>query len=358
MLTFVIPTHNRPSHLEVCVRSIADQATASVQIVILDDVSANDTVQVIAKLCAEYPFVTSHRMAEHIDYSHVFRSMFQISPNSDWVWTFGDDDKLEPGALAFMLDHLTNLPPECDFLHVAEKSRASGMNAIFNGAVMDVFCELGWIEMTGFITGNITRGRVLYEAGQSQHWRTYSKTAFVHSCALLERLRNSHMQFVDIPLIDVQDEKQTTETLERWKANNIPARYMYLSQAVEAMFEAGILTQKLPEKFFRYIGYHIWDRFITFFLADYLNQGVVWHEDWAMHIKRFADFLLDDGAAARVRADTDGARAMVTLDAALKGNRDMLNQQLNALLDARNAMPYPQGFIEAEKVGRIEIATA
>lgn len=356
LLTFVIPTRNRPDNLQVAVRSIADQVGSldSVRIIVLDDSEGArneaETRASIDRLCADYPLVSAQRVTPHVDYADTFRHMFMAAPDSDWVWTFGDDDRLQPGALDFIVKRLEGLPPEIAFLHVAERRRASGANAVFNGRTLDVFCSLGWIEMTGFITGNVTRGRLLYEAAQSPLWRTYAKSAFVQSCALLERLKDEQMQFVDIPLIDTQDDQQTESTLENWRIDHISERYMYLSQAIEMMFETGILTQKLPEKFFRYIRYHMWDRFITYFLADYINDGAVWHEDWGMHIKRFADFLQDDAAAAAIRADVDQARALVTLHAALKGNADFVKNQLQALFDARNKGDYPQQFVTVEKV--------
>lgn len=289
-------------------------------------------------------------LTAHVDYSNTFREMFRECPDADWVWTFGDDDMLCNGALDFMLDRLANAPPELSFIHVAERQRISGQKGVAHGKLIDLCCNFGWIEMTGFITGNITRGPLLAKAADTPNWQTYAKSAFVHSCALLEALHAHDAQFIDLPLIDTQALQQTDETAARWAADNIGARYMYVAPAIEAMFEQGILRAKLPVTFFRYLTHHIWDRFITFYLSDYLTQSRMWHDDWAVYIKLFADFLHDEEEAGRIRQDVDTARSMVMLHAALKANNEMLAEQMQSMLDRRNVMPYPYSFVKpAEK---------
>lgn len=347
MLTFLIPTRNRPAQLEVAVRSIADQVrTTNVEIIVLDDVSEEPTQEVLSKLKADFPFVSSERMPVHKDYSDTFRRLFWLGEFKDWCWTFGDDDKLQKGALKFMLERLEAAPEELSFIHVAEQRRISGRNDTYTGRLIDLCRNFGWIEMTGFITGNICRGKYLHQAANSRLWPTYAKTAFVQSCALLEVLHDEQAQFLDLPLIDTQAAEQTTETGERWAADRISYRYMLLSWALEAMYDYGILTEKMPPKFFRYLTYHLWDRYITFYIADYINEGRIWQDDWAVHISKFADFVDDEEVANQIRSDVDTARNMVTVHAATTLQNNVITANLHTMLERRNTMPYPYSFLE------------
>ncbi len=225
-LTFVIPTYNRPEHLERCVTSIASQVMPEdegrVKLIILDDCS--DYWDHVAALAAKYPFAEARQRTKHGDYSDAFRDMMLAAPSSEWVWTFGDDDLLQPNALSFMLERLPHHSKQ-DFLHIAEAKRASGTNNIHSASsLFDLANTFGWIEMTGFITGNITRGHLLAKAAESKHWPKYAKCSFVQSCALLEALRDRPCAFLDIPLITSQEMEQTEETMQNWKEQNIAGR--------------------------------------------------------------------------------------------------------------------------------------
>ena len=97
-----------------------------VRIHILDDCSDDETKHVIESLKREYPFISSECTESHGDYSDAFKRMYQICGDSEWVWTFGDDDELLPGALEWMLEHLRTVPIDVQFMHVTELKRFSG----------------------------------------------------------------------------------------------------------------------------------------------------------------------------------------------------------------------------------------
>lgn len=322
-LTFVIPTNNRPKELDICVRSIATQIRSEmdVNIIILDDGSATETHEVCDVLTGFYPFIEARHLEKHKDYSDIFRTMFRASPESEWVWTFGDDDKLQPRALEFMLKQLDERP-DAKFFHIAEVSRASGAQGAFVGTLLDLCRNFGWIDMTGFITGNITRGDWLHKASETPRWKEYARNSFVQSCALLECLKDEPAVFLDLPLIDTQNRDMTQDTINRWAKNRIAARYQYLSLAVERMFDDGILTAKLPAKFFRYLSYHMWDRFLTYMPSDYIDKGQMWSEDSWGNVARFAQFIEEEDIAKRIVQDVEAARGLITLHYYQKQNLD------------------------------------
>lgn len=352
MLTFVIPTNNRAKELEVCIRSIADQIMqfpTEANIIVIDDGCTDNTPELVEQLGEQYGCITYCRYDKHKDYSDVFRTMFCIAAKSDWVWTFGDDDQLQKGALKFILAQLkaedTHEQPAV-FFHIAEAARASGRSGAFRGAMMDIAQNFGLIEMTGFITGNICRGYMLAEAAETPRWNEYAKSAFVQSFALFEMLMHRQMVFLDIPLIATQYADQNEETQQRWARDNISYRYLYTVTAMQRMVDDGILTTKLNPKFFRYLSYHLWDRFIHYYTGDYLAYSRCWpQEAWAM-IAKFADFVNDEECAKKIRADVEAASGMITLHLFMKGNMDGIYGEIKLLSERRGTACYPWHFVE------------
>lgn len=345
MLTFVIPTNNRPTELRRCVLSIAAQGAED--ILIIDNGSEPETGFAIDRLKSEYACVRSIRFDDNIDYSVAFHRMMTAAPESTWVWTFGDDDILMNGALKFIHEQLERLsndnkPPA--FIHVAEVQRASGTNGCYRGTLLDLCCQFGWLEMTGFITGNIIRANRLHHAAQTPRWDYYAKSAFVHSCALLEELHADEAVFLDIPLINTQTKEQTNDSLLRWLDQRIPERYLYAAQSIDRMFEDGILTNPLPPKFFRYLTYHLWDRFLVHFCNDYINYGNMWLETAWANVILFTQHLDDPHTTSNILQDIEAARGMITLHAYMQKNLDGIKQEINSLGARREELIYPYTF--------------
>lgn len=346
-LSFVIPTYNRPQQLEICVKSIAAQVKrADVQIIVIGLTEENGNKEVCERMQAEIPFlqVIHH---PHEDYSQNFRAMFMAASESDWAWTFGDDDILQPKALDFMLERIEK-HPEVSFYHVAEVSRASGRGAAATGTLYDICCELGWIEMTGFISGNVVRGDLLVKAAQTPRWNEYAKCSFVQSCALLEALRDEQATFIDLPLIKTQTKDQTPESLQTWISQRIAERYLFVSQAVERMVVDEILPVELPPKFFRYLNYHLWDRFITHFIGDYMDREQTWIDDAWGNVMRFANFIAEP-EASKLRRDVEATRGLITLHSYMKRNLEGIHAEVAAIGLRRGDAVYPYTFMQPDK---------
>ena len=348
-LLFAIPTWNRPSHLEKCVRSIAHQVRpgTDVRILIGDDHSGAPTQHVITRLKEEFPFVLSYRNELRTDYSAAFRTLFTRPEveNAEWVWTFGDDDTLEPNALQFMLEELAKADDTC-FFHVAEASRAAATSGAYKGTLFDMCCNFGWIEFTGFITGNITRGPLLHVAGSSRLWPHYAQTAFAQSCALLEVLQDKEAVFLDVPLVRSQENAQSAETVERWAKDQIAVRYTYLSDALMVMYNEGVLTKRVPKKFFRYLVYHLWDRFLTFMVQDYVERRQLWPVESWTRVRRFGEFLADEKEKEAVFADVDTCQGLLIAHAMGQQAIDSMVNRAFAIAQARNVEVYPYGYVE------------
>jgi glycosyltransferase involved in cell wall biosynthesis len=349
-LAFVIPSWNRPKQLEICVESIAGQVRPEddVRVIVIDDASDHkDMPNVLLRLSAQYQCVEIRHKERSQDYSDAFRTMFRAAPDAEWVWTFGDDDKLRPKALSFVLSDLLPRMAERRFLHITEATRTAGTNSVTGAErLIDLCCTFGWIEMTGFITGNITRGEDLAHAAETPRWRRYASSSFVQSAALLEMLRDAPCAFVDIPLIATQDNETSPDTAERWAQMGIGARYLNSVDALEAMFDDGVLVDKLPTKFFRYLNINLWDRFLVHFLNDCINQKAIWPSEAWDRVARFAKLLADDADSKKLLDDVEAARGMTTLWLYMNQNLDLLRGQIAELGERRSASVYPYSFIE------------
>lgn len=345
LITFAIPTWKRPAHLERCVRSIADQVRdGRTQILISEDVDDEETTETIKRLQADYGFIRHVTHSPRTDYSDNFKNLFS-NVDGEWTWTIGDDDKLNPGALDFMLEHLPN-QGDIEFIHCAEETRASGNNGYGKGSFWTLCNNFGWIEMTGYITGNIVRSERLLEAVKTRFWRFYAKTAFVQSCILLETLRDAPSAFLDLPLVGSQDRGQTDDTGQRWAEGNISGRYLYVADALELMYEEGILKQRVRREFFRYLNLHLWNRYIAYWTNDYLTQGTIMDDEVWSKVSKLATFLDDVEEAKRVINETEAARSMIRLCHYLKSNQAGIEQELRNLLDRTNEDVYPFTFVK------------
>ncbi len=346
-LTFGIPTWNRKAQLEICIRSIAEQiknvTSHHIRILVSDDCSTDGTKEMVDGLKMEYPLIIGYRCREkRTDYSDAFKDIFTIH-DADWSWTFGDDDILEPTALATILKILPDT--DCQMVHVAERSRASGTNGVYKGELFTLCNTFGWIDMTGFITGNIVRGDKLKAAGNSPRWPLYAKSAFVQSCALLEVLAYEQCALIDSPLVATQAEVMTTESGERWAADNIPGRYMLVVAALERMYEEKILTKQVSPTFFRYINSHLWDRHIANFVNDYFEHSGVWSEDSWASITNLATFINDPQVAQKVVADVEHSRGLTTLLTYMKMNVASLETELKAIKELHDESCFPYGYV-------------
>lgn len=271
-LVFAIPTWNRASQLFECVTSIAEQNPDA--IFISDNCSDDDTEKVCKALIDKYPFITYSRLSKHVFAEENFKKVVSLA-EGDYIWTFGDDDILLPGALKFarvLLEH--NL----DFYHVAEVERTS-TNSAKKDTLINLCCDYGFLEMTGFITGNITRAEKLKVAYATKNWEVYARSAFSHSLALLEVLANCESAFVDIPMVKAAPE--SAETVKRWGLEKTTSRYVYISEGLVLLRDAGIIPDKLSETFFRYITGALIKRLMNDYMARTFNpEDPVTEHEW------------------------------------------------------------------------------
>jgi glycosyltransferase involved in cell wall biosynthesis len=120
LVTIAVPTFNRAAEiaglLESLEREIAAVPAGDVAVLVSDNCSDDGTAGVLADLAATRPWLTVHRQSENIGAVANAGWLGQNVTDSDYVWMFGDDDRLVPGSLSTVLDALREERPAWLFL--------------------------------------------------------------------------------------------------------------------------------------------------------------------------------------------------------------------------------------------------
>ena len=108
-ISFCIPTLNRAKELHASLSSIISQADESVEIVIVDGGSTDETLAVIEAFRAGFPQISVYRSESR---SGVDRDVLQCvaKAHGKFCWLFSDDDLLEEGALRRVLQLIQDMP--------------------------------------------------------------------------------------------------------------------------------------------------------------------------------------------------------------------------------------------------------
>ncbi|MDQ2868833.1 MAG: glycosyltransferase family 2 protein [Verrucomicrobiota bacterium] len=109
LLSFCVPTRNRAAFVREFLESIAAQITPEVEVVISDDGSTDDTMSVIDSFRARLPQLVAERVDPPLRYDRNLLHVVSLA-RGKFCWLFGDDDRLEPGAIAAVLATLRDEP--------------------------------------------------------------------------------------------------------------------------------------------------------------------------------------------------------------------------------------------------------
>lgn len=111
-LSVAIPTYNRGTLLQANLRNLLSQIQSigeSFEVVVSDNASSDDTESIVAALIAEGGPIVYFRNATNLGMDKNADLAIRRS-RGEYVLLFGDDDMLEPGALANILRCLTEHP--------------------------------------------------------------------------------------------------------------------------------------------------------------------------------------------------------------------------------------------------------
>lgn len=113
-LSVAFPTFNRAGYLRRAVMSFVDQLDSlptgvRVELTIHDNASSDETPAVCSDLIDQFPFIVLVRHPSNIGAdANIHQAL--LAGSGEFVWVFGDDDYLKPGALRLVCEALSAAP--------------------------------------------------------------------------------------------------------------------------------------------------------------------------------------------------------------------------------------------------------
>ncbi len=108
-LSICIPTYNRSEYLRECLTSIVTSANGherNIEIVISDNASEDNTAAIVKEFQKRVPYIRYHRNPNNIGGELNFRFVASLAI-AEFVWVFGDDDKMELNAISTVLEKIS-----------------------------------------------------------------------------------------------------------------------------------------------------------------------------------------------------------------------------------------------------------
>jgi len=98
-IVVLIPCHNYGKFLRNSVESVLTHTSLTVLVLIVDDCSTDDTIQVCHSITQDFPNVKSIRNKVNLGHIATYNRALQLAPQSDFIHLLSADDELTPYAL-------------------------------------------------------------------------------------------------------------------------------------------------------------------------------------------------------------------------------------------------------------------
>ena len=345
MITFAIPTWNRADKLKICIQSMLDQIIAGghreIKIAVYNNASTDNTEQVLQEFKAQYPEIVSYKTGiEHVNGQESFKNAFLL-PETEYTWTFGDDDILYSNGLNVVVNLLNKY--DLGFVHGAEFTRVSNEHRTYRATLLELCSGFGFIEMTGFISGNIFKTKPLQEVLNSDDCKIYQKSAFFHSLAIMDALADQNAAFINAPIIDLQDRVQTQETCIRWAEAGTSLNYTYTGEGIERLIHKKRIPEVLPDDFFRYLSVNLFTKILYNFYDHCNAYSMKINEDLWDNVRKLAAPLREE-ERNRILAQID--KFKLSLDAYVD-SKIATNELLIKVQEAHDPVTtviYPESY--------------
>jgi len=360
MLTFAIPTFNRLERLKRCLHSLLTGIVAippnsphynRVKIHVFNH-GSDGTAEYLEGMQQRYAGIVSI-VNSPVEVTPDSLKLAVLHPETEWIWMMGDDDLLIPGVLMAILDFLNTRAEELGlhFVRVAESARTEGTRKIFVDTLLGLANGMGFLEVTGFMSCNIVRRQRIREGYESRHYRVYTESAFSQSLVLLEALHDKKCAYLDIAAVELQDQQQTPETVQRWQAERMVQRYNKLVLGLDRLAAYGVMPTAVSDDFFRYIRGNLFGKILHTFCQETNRTGVIPDDDEWDRLMRLAGYLDTESRQAMQEAITNYRAALETLVATVNENSDLIQrynsslQHLNTCFDKAVPAEYPYNYL-------------
>lgn len=277
-IVIAIPTLNRCEKLKRNIDSIYEQVIpdgVELNLAISNSASTDNTEQFLRELSSRHIKTSIFNQQTRWTGGNYGYLASIIPEDADWVWFMGDDDYLPTEDIIenvskFLLQ--TGNKKQFSLLHACQARRSTGSGKIIEDTLLNLCNTLGYIEMLGWISSLIVKRdffvKILEDIDQrvqkarNEPVLSQSHSAFFHSSYFLQELHNQNAAFIDLPLVEPQDDKMTDATRERWQHENMSERYIYIMDDLKRLAANDVPLINLSASFFRYHEYSLWDRFM------------------------------------------------------------------------------------------------
>jgi hypothetical protein len=100
-------------------------------------------------------------------------------------------------------------------------------------------------------------------------------SVYPHSAGLMKHCHADSAAFIDLPLVEPQDQEQTQESIARWAVDHHGERYFFVIDDLLWLKKNNCLGNGVTREFFRYLNGHFWDRYMQSVISDMVNGGTL-----------------------------------------------------------------------------------
>ena len=250
-LSLCIPTYNRARHLAETLDNVIAQATDEVEIVVSDNASPDDTAEIVHTRQAGFPRLIYFRQTENLGADRNYLQSVALA-SGEWCWLLGDDDLLEPGAIASVLEALHGSRP-LDFVLLLVTVYDARMQTVLERSadVLGVTEDLYTTDVPAFFTRFFQESYLSIFVVRREKWNSvdpekYVGTGLTYLGITYEYLEAaSPVLLIAKPLVKYRsmNTSWSASTLEivlrhqRFVMDTLPARYDAVKPAAYAVYE-------------------------------------------------------------------------------------------------------------------------
>jgi len=217
LLSIAIPTYNRANYLRETIEALSQQvsvAAKNIEIIVLDNCSSDDTIQVCENALRKWQFVKVLRNPENIGAeSNVVQAMRRAA--GEWIWLFGDDDIVLSGAVDTLFNYLKSVSEDTSLLLFnygqVDKDGATVLSSgvcnaphDWQGHLADFFDYKGSFDILGFISALVMKNDVVNYANNYEIFGSY----YAHVGYLIQSFYFKNAVFCATPIINQRQNNQ------------------------------------------------------------------------------------------------------------------------------------------------------
>lgn len=204
-LSVAIPTHNGAATIRETLESIISQVEDSVEIVISDNASTDETAEIVREYQARYPVIRYFRNDENLGADRNIDLAVRRS-QGEYVWLFSDDDKMAPGGVHKVLTVLES-HNDLAAMFVNAGSYSEDFGRCDKKQVLrieeDMFCSTAndFLKIVT-LTGNMLSCNVVQRAlWRQEEARYYWNSQCIQHCVVLDLLPEHSAYCISTPYV-------------------------------------------------------------------------------------------------------------------------------------------------------------